>query len=85
MIRTLRNFIVASLLLPVALPLSAAQVSNVLPAKVQQSLSRRDVAQFLNLHPNHISRLFAQFGGESFHHYVLQARLDRAADNGTAS
>lgn len=48
--------------------------------RMQQSLSRRDVAQFLNLHPNHISRLFAQFGGESFHHYVLQARLDRACE-----
>jgi AraC-like DNA-binding protein len=47
---------------------------------MQQPLSRRDVAQFLNLHPNHISRLFAQFGGESFHHYILQARLDRACE-----
>ena len=44
MIRTLRNFIVASLLLPVALPLSAAQVSNVLPAKVQQSLKANKIS-----------------------------------------
>ncbi|AMR66879.1 D-alanyl-D-alanine carboxypeptidase/D-alanyl-D-alanine endopeptidase [Aquipseudomonas alcaligenes] len=44
MIRTLRNFVVASLLLPVALPLSAAQVSNVLPAKVQQSLKANKIS-----------------------------------------
>ena len=44
MIRMLRNFVVASLLLPVALPLSAAQVSNVLPAKVQQSLKANKIS-----------------------------------------
>lgn len=47
---------------------------------MQHPLSRRDVARFLNLHPNHISRLFTQFGGGSFHEYVLEARLARAGE-----
>jgi len=44
MIRTLRHFVFASLLLPTALPLSAAQVSSVLPAKVQQSLKANKIS-----------------------------------------
>lgn len=47
---------------------------------MQQPISRKDVAHFLNLHPNHISRIFSQFGSESFHQYVLEARLNRACD-----
>lgn len=38
MIKTLRPFILASLLLPLALPSQAAAVNTTLPAKVQQAL-----------------------------------------------
>ncbi|RRJ95078.1 AraC family transcriptional regulator [Opitutaceae bacterium TAV4] len=39
---------------------------------------RGDVADFLKLHPNHISRLFTQFSECSFAQYVMRQRMDRA-------
>lgn len=39
---------------------------------------REDVADFLKLHPNHISRLFNQFSSCSFAHYVTSKRILRA-------
>lgn len=45
---------------------------------LNQPIGREDVARFLGLHANHISRLFAQFEGGSFNQHVLHARLSRA-------
>ena len=45
---------------------------------LQEGIDRADVARFLQLHPNHVSRLFSQFGGESFNAYLVKARLQRA-------
>ncbi len=47
---------------------------------MQQPLDRNSVAAFLNLHPNHVSRLFAKFSERSFQEYVLDTRLARASD-----
>lgn len=45
----------------------------------QRPLGRKTVAQHLRLHPNHVSRLFAQFGGgETFAAALRRARLERA-------
>jgi AraC-like DNA-binding protein len=41
-------------------------------------IGRGDVARFLKLHPNHVSRLFSEFSGGSFNAYVLKARMRRA-------
>lgn len=38
-------------------------------------LGREEVADFLRLHPNHVSRLFTQFGGCSFSEYLRRERL----------
>ncbi|WP_206171013.1 helix-turn-helix transcriptional regulator [Phragmitibacter flavus] len=43
-----------------------------------QGIGRADVAAFLRLHPNHVSRLFSEFSGGSFNAYLLKARLQRA-------
>lgn len=40
-------------------------------------LTRDDVAAFLRMHPNHVSRLFSR-QGESFASYLLRVRLERA-------
>jgi len=45
---------------------------------LHRPLSRKDVARHLGVHPNHISRLFAEFGTESFGGYLLARRLERA-------
>lgn len=45
---------------------------------LHQPIGREDVARFLGLHANHVSRLFAQFEHGSFNQHVLQARLARA-------
>jgi AraC-like DNA-binding protein len=45
---------------------------------LNQPIGREDVARFLGLHANHISRLFARFDEGSFNRYVLAARLNRA-------
>lgn len=41
-------------------------------------ICREDVAAFLRLHPNHVSRLFTQFAGCSFTEYVRKERLELA-------
>lgn len=41
-------------------------------------IGRKDVAGFLRIHPNHVSRLFARFAGESFSGYLMKARMVRA-------
>lgn len=43
-----------------------------------QPIDRTDVARFLQLHPNHLSRLFTRFSGGSFNHYLLGIRLRHA-------
>lgn len=45
-----------------------------------QPISRDDVARSLDIHPNHVSRLFAQYSGESYSAYLHRVRLDRAQD-----
>jgi AraC-like DNA-binding protein len=45
---------------------------------LQRPLGRKDVAQHLGVHPNHLSRLFAAFGEESFSAYLQSRRLERA-------
>lgn len=47
---------------------------------LHQPIGREDVARFLGLHANHISRLFAQFEHGSFNQHVLQARLARSQE-----
>lgn len=41
-------------------------------------IGRQDVADFLHIHPNHVSRLFREFSALSFQDHLLQARLRRA-------
>ncbi len=43
-----------------------------------QPIGRTHVADFLQLHPNHLSRLFTQFSGASFNQYLLDTRLRHA-------
>ncbi len=45
---------------------------------LQEPLGRKEVARFLRVHPNHISRLFTQFAGQSFHQYLQRSRMERA-------
>ncbi|AHF91264.1 DNA-binding domain-containing protein, AraC-type [Opitutaceae bacterium TAV1] len=46
---------------------------------LQHPITRQDVADYLHVHPNHISRLFSRYGdGISFNDYVLEQRLRRA-------
>ncbi|AHF90200.1 AraC family transcriptional regulator [Opitutaceae bacterium TAV5] len=45
---------------------------------MHEPLGREAVAEFLRLHPNHVSRLFTRFGGHSFHRYLLGERMERA-------
>ncbi|MDR1280577.1 MAG: AraC family transcriptional regulator [Opitutaceae bacterium] len=45
---------------------------------LHEPLGREAVAEFLRLHPNHVSRLFTQFGGHSFHRHLLGERMARA-------
>lgn len=47
---------------------------------LHQPIGRGDVAKFLGLHANHISRLFGQFEHGSFNQHVLQARLTRSQE-----
>jgi len=47
---------------------------------LHKPLSRKDVAAFLRVHPNHISRLFAQFSNESFSQYVQRIRIQRSEE-----
>lgn len=43
-----------------------------------QPIGRAEVAAFLNLHPNHLSRLFTRCGSVSFNHHLLGIRLRHA-------
>jgi len=45
---------------------------------VGRGVGRQEVAEFLRIHPNHVSRLFTQFAGVSFNQYVMNMRLQRA-------
>lgn len=45
---------------------------------LQRPLSRKEVARHLGVHPNHLSRLFAEFGGETFSGYLQARRMERA-------
>jgi len=45
---------------------------------LHRPLGRKDVARYLNVHPNHLSRLFRQFGRGTFTDYVQSRRLERA-------
>ncbi|RYD27311.1 MAG: AraC family transcriptional regulator [Verrucomicrobiaceae bacterium] len=41
-------------------------------------LGRDNVAEFLRIHPNHVSRLFNRYAETSFSTYLMQARMARA-------
>lgn len=45
---------------------------------LHRPLSRKDVARHLDVHPNHLSRLFAEFGPGTFGGFLLDRRLERA-------
>lgn len=45
---------------------------------LHRPLSRKDVARFVRVHPNHLSRLFTEFGSGSFTDFLLARRLERA-------
>lgn len=47
---------------------------------LHETLSRENVATFLKLHPNHISRLFNHFAGQTFSDYVRDRRLSNAQE-----
>lgn len=46
----------------------------------RQPIGRQDVAEFLRMHPNHVSRLFKQFGSRTFNQYLTDVRLKRAME-----
>ncbi|MFO7937216.1 MAG: AraC family transcriptional regulator [Kiritimatiellia bacterium] len=45
---------------------------------LQEPLDRQRVADALQLHPNHLSRLFKTYDNFSFSNYITQARMNRA-------
>jgi len=45
---------------------------------LHRPLSRKEVAWHIGVHPNHLSRLFALFGNETFTEFVHHQRLERA-------
>lgn len=45
-----------------------------------QELDRDVVARHLDIHPNHVSRLFTQYSGMTFSRFLLRARLERARE-----
>ncbi|MBX3742760.1 MAG: helix-turn-helix transcriptional regulator [Akkermansiaceae bacterium] len=45
-----------------------------------QPIGRPEVAAFLHLHPNHLSRLFTRFSGCSFNQHLLDIRLRHATE-----
>lgn len=49
-----------------------------LEESLHEPIGRQDVADFLHIHPNHVSRLFREFSHRSFHDHLLHARLRRA-------
>ncbi len=46
---------------------------------LHEPIERNDLAAHLNLHPNHISRLFRKQGQETFTGFVQRLRMERAA------
>jgi AraC-like DNA-binding protein len=46
---------------------------------LHEELGREELARRCGLHPNHVSRLFRQQGGERFTDYLSRRRLERAA------
>lgn len=51
--------------------------SHFIEENCARPLTRDDVARFLQMHPNHVSRLFSRHG-ESFAAHLLRVRLERA-------
>jgi AraC-like DNA-binding protein len=45
---------------------------------LHEPLGRDSIAAFLQLHPNHISRLFTRFSETTFNQYVMNERIQRA-------
>jgi AraC-type DNA-binding domain-containing proteins len=45
---------------------------------LHRPIGRKEVARELRVHPNHLSRLFAEFGRESFSEHLQTLRLERA-------
>jgi AraC-like DNA-binding protein len=45
---------------------------------LHRPLSRKDVARHVGVHPNHLSRLFAEHGGAAFSDYLQELRMERA-------
>lgn len=43
-------------------------------------ITRESVAASLNIHPNHLSRIFTTFGQKSFQDYLIHIRLERAKE-----
>jgi len=43
-----------------------------------EPIDRNTVADAFGLHPNHVSRLFKQFGPEGFNHFLRRVRMQRA-------
>jgi AraC-like DNA-binding protein len=51
---------------------------NFIEENLHRTLCRKDVARHLCIHPNHLSRLFAEFGRETFTEHLQARRLERA-------
>lgn len=47
---------------------------------LHRPLSREEIAEFLRIHPNHVSKLFRQFGGSSLREYLMRARMIKARE-----
>lgn len=45
-----------------------------------QELDRETIARHLDIHPNHVSRLFTQYSGMTFSRFLLRARLERSRE-----
>lgn len=49
-----------------------------LEENLHHPIGRQEVADFLHIHPNHVSRLFREFSARSFQDHLMDARLQRA-------
>lgn len=49
-----------------------------LEVHAQEPLTREGLARLVNVHPNHVSRLFAQFSGKTFVQHLREVRLTLA-------
>jgi AraC-like DNA-binding protein len=56
-----------------------AEACRLIEERCDQPIGRAAIARALGIHPNHLSRLFAQFGSCSFGAHVQRLRLERAA------